>query len=84
MIEGHRGSCICGKCLRMAWTVVVTNRMGESAGETTCRMCLEHREDPSYRSPAYDDAVICRRCIRMSAHTLKMDDEREWELPGRE
>ena len=83
MIEGHRGSCICGKCLRMAWGVVVVNKMNDSSGEATCRMCLQEREDPCYQSPAYEDALICRRCIRMSAHTLQMDDDGEWEMPDR-
>ncbi|MAJ46122.1 MAG: hypothetical protein CBC35_02335 [Planctomycetes bacterium TMED75] len=83
MVEGHRGSCICGKCLRMAWGVVVSNKMNDSQGEATCRMCLEKREDPCYQSPAYEDALICRRCIRMSAHTLRIDDDGAWEMPER-
>ena len=30
MIEGHQGSCICGKCLKMAWQQVVINRMNDT------------------------------------------------------
>lgn len=31
MVEGHRGSCICGPCLTVAWTELVTVGPGDPA-----------------------------------------------------
>ena len=83
MIEGHQGSCICGKCLKMAWQQVVVNRMNDTHEDWTCRMCLEKRDEPCYRSPLEETAHICRRCIRMGAHALQSDDPESWDLPRR-
>ena len=83
MIEGHQGSCICGKCLKMAWSQVVVNRMNDSDDEWTCRMCLEKRDEPCYQSPVQSDAFICRRCIRMGAHALRTENAEGWDPPER-
>ena len=83
MIEGHKGSCICGKCLKMAWNQIVVNRMDDSGSEWTCKMCLEQRDEPFYQSPVHEDAHICRRCIRMGAHALRTEDPDSWDLPER-
>ena len=81
MVEGHQGSCICGLCLRVAWESVVEGKLDDSTEGWKCTMCLEHREDPCYRSPAYEEAHVCRRCIRLSAQALRKDDG-AWDAPG--
>ena len=81
MVEGHQGSCICGKCLDVAWDSVVEGGLDDSIDDWKCTMCLERREDPCHRSPAHDDAFICRRCIRVSAQALRKDDV-DWNAPG--
>lgn len=82
MIEGHHGSCICGKCLDVAWSAVVSSNLDDSIEDWKCTMCLEHRTDPCYRSPAYEEAFICRRCIRLTAQVLRKDDPESWDAPG--
>lgn len=82
MVEGHQGSCICGKCLDVAWSAVVVNELDDSIDGWKCTMCLEERSDPCYRSPAHDEAFICRRCIRLSAQVLRKDDNKDWDAPG--
>lgn len=81
MVEGHQGSCICGRCLRVAWDQVVEGGLDDSIEDWTCTMCLEKREDPCHRSPLHEEAFICRRCIRLSAQALRKDDE-AWDAPG--
>jgi hypothetical protein len=90
MVEGHRGSCICGRCLTVAYTEVILNRIG-SAGETyTCAMCLESERDraainrggePGWRSPLHEEAAICTRCIKQSAGVLQKDPDSGWRKP---
>jgi hypothetical protein len=88
MIEGHRGSCICGQCLTIAYTDVVLN--GHNAGDDfKCTLCLEssqdraamNRAEPGWRSPMQPDAAVCRRCIRQAAGALTKDKESGWKKP---
>lgn len=81
MIEGHHGSCICGRCLRVAHAEVVEQGHG-SAGDYTCPMCLEAEPDrramdrageAGWQSPLGEGAVICRRCIELAARALEKD-----------
>ena len=81
MIEGHHGSCICGKCLNVGWASVIENEMDDTIPGWKCTMCLEHRKDPCYRSPAYEEAFICRRCIRIAAQALRKENLDDWEAP---
>lgn len=48
----------------------------------TCTMCLENRKDPAFRSPAREEAIICRRCIRLSARALDTDSDYAWSKPS--
>lgn len=82
MVEGHQGSCICGKCLDVAWASVIENELDDSIDGWKCTMCLEHRSDPCHRSPMYEEAFICRRCIRLSAQALRKDTDSSWDAPG--
>ena len=90
MIEGHHGSCLCGKCLSVAYAEVVVNSQGTASDEYTCPMCLEGSTDretlgrggePGWRSPVVEDAVLCRRCLEMAAKALDKDPDSDWSKP---
>jgi len=90
MLEGHQGSCICGKCLRTAYVDVVLNDNNSAGEDYQCTMCLEASEDrraldragePGWRSPMYDDACVCKRCIELAAKALHKDKTYEWTKP---
>ncbi len=89
MIEGHQGSCLCERCLRLAYTEVVVNAGGTAPDEYKCPMCLEASSDraaldradePGWQSPV-QPAVICRRCIELAAESLGKDKDFGWERP---
>ena len=80
MVEGHQGSLVCGRCLRIAYEEVVVGAQGQGPG-LMCTMCLEERDQPAWRSPAHDDAVICLRCIKLSARAMEKDMESGWKRP---
>ena len=91
MIEGHRGSCICGRCLTLAYTEVVVNGRNSAGAEYFCVMCLEAGSDraslhrvgePGWRSPVRDEAAACRRCIKLAAGALSKDPGSGWRRPG--
>jgi hypothetical protein len=81
MVEGHHGSVICGDCLRVAFATVVNAGMNTAAAGYKCTMCLENRDDDAWESPAYPEAAICRRCIKMGAVMLERDEESGWRRP---
>lgn len=90
MIEGHRGSCICGRCLTIAYTDVVLNGVDSSPAQYTCPMCLESETDraeldradePGWQSPMHEEAVICRRCIKLAAGALHKSSDFDWTKP---
>jgi len=84
MVEGHRGSLICARCLTMAYLEVVTSDAGETPPEgVTCALCLEDRPQKHWHSPVRDEAWACERCIRQSGQTLEKDEESGWKRPGR-
>lgn len=88
MVEGHRGSCICGDCLATAWRAVIEGGLDDApapkAGEEpwTCTLCLEQRTDPAFRSPVREEALICRRCIRLASRALDDDPDHDWRKPS--
>lgn len=41
MIEGHHGSCVCGKCLTVAYTELLINKSDSAPAGYKCTMCLE-------------------------------------------
>jgi hypothetical protein len=92
MVEGHRGSCICGRCLTVAYTEIIAAGGGEP-NEARCVMCLEderdrtsakHGGEPCWRSPVHESAVICRRCIDLAASALHKDRDFAWTRPETE
>ena len=82
MVEGHKGSLVCGRCLALAYADVVHLGGGHEQSGQTCTMCLEARAEAQWTSPAYPDARICRRCIKQSATTLEKDPESAWRRPA--
>lgn len=83
MIEGHQGSLLCLKCLSAAYTDVVLAGGGAEESGGKCTMCLEEREQPQWRSPLYEEARLCLRCIKQSATALEKDNESGWTRPRR-
>jgi len=90
MIEGHQGSCICGKCLTVAYTDIVLNGNDTRPEEFTCPMCLESDADraaleraeaPGWQSPM-TGATICRRCVKQAAGALHKSKDFQWTKPS--
>lgn len=85
MVEGHRGACICGNCLMVAWMELIERGISDPVGaEEMCVLCREMKaDDPHWRSPAYDEALACARCVKRSAGVLHKDPDIAWTKPGR-
>jgi hypothetical protein len=82
MVEGHHGSCVCGKCLKVAYTELVLHAAADLPSGIQCTMCLEQRSEPMWRSPLHEQAVICRRCTRQAAGVLQKDKHYGWSKPA--
>ena len=91
MVEGHRGCMICGNCLAAAYVDVINDQAGSAPADFTCTMCRERPQDraelqresePAWQSPAYPEAVICRRCIKLAAGVLQKDPDYGWKKPA--
>lgn len=81
MIEGHRGSLVCGRCLSVAYAAVVHAGAGGAVDGPACTMCLETRPEAHWDSPLRDKARICRRCIELAARQLQRDRGSGWRIP---
>ncbi|MHC4220123.1 MAG: hypothetical protein ACYSU7_16885 [Planctomycetota bacterium] len=90
MIEGHHGSCLCARCLTVAYTEVFINGHDTATDAYTCPMCLEdgdarrdldRADEPGWRSPLHENTVICRRCIDLAARSLEKDRDSGWKRP---
>lgn len=79
-IEGHRGSVICGRCLGAAYAALASSTAIEPGG-TACRMCLETRQEPAWRSPRDPAVAICRRCVDQAARAIERDGSFSWHRP---
>src|SRR5262249_3299675 len=82
MVEGHRGSTICGRCLTAAYEALVVRGDDAVPRGYRCTMCLEERPDVAWRGTR-PDAVACRRCVNQSAGVLSKDKESGWTRPDR-
>lgn len=85
MVEGHQGSCVCGNCLTIAWSELMEAGISDEPGaDETCAMCLEQgRDEPHWRSPVFEDKLVCRRCLKQAAGALHKDADIPWTKPGR-
>lgn len=84
MVEGHRGSCICGSCLTVAYSELVIARVSSplEPGEA-CTLCLERDDDrPSWRGLIREQALACSRCVKQSAGALHKDPDIPWRKPA--
>jgi hypothetical protein len=79
MVEGHRGSLICARCLTLAFQTLVLDEQG-APGE--CALCLQYRDEPCWPSPLDEAVVACYRCVTQSARILEKDAESGWKAPG--
>ncbi len=84
MVEGHRGSLICGQCLLIGYTEVVHLKSGNPVEtDEVCILCLESdRPGLHWRSPMRDEAIACMRCIKQSAGVLHKDPDFAWTKPN--
>jgi hypothetical protein len=91
MIEGHRGSVICGHCLAVACAAITGEGGDAAADDYFCIMCrenaadrtaLDRADETGWRSPAHTEAVICRRCIEQAAGALEKDPDHDWRRPA--
>lgn len=83
MVEGHQGSLICDRCLTAAYRALVMDQtgLGSVGSGLKCTLCLEERDEPEWISPTFDDAVICRRCLKQGAGRLHKDPDWAWRKP---
>ena len=84
VVEGHQGSIVCGHCLAVAYREVVLGKRGNAPEGYKCVMCLENRggSELAWQSPAYPEAVICKRCINQAAAVLSKDKDYGWTKPS--
>lgn len=82
MVEGHHGSCICGKCLAQAYREVIQSPLPQPTNPpaTMCVLCLEERAEPGFSSPIRPQAFACKRCLRMAATALSRDTDSDWKV----
>lgn len=83
MVEGHRGSLVCGPCLSVAYAAVVHHAHNDrpEPGET-CVLCLAEKQDPHWRSPVTPaHPLLCAPCIEQAARKLEKDRDCEWSRP---
>lgn len=82
-VEGHRGACICGKCLTLAFADLAVYFVSDQPkDEELCTLCLEAKPDaPHWRSPLHDDKIACVNCVKRAAGVLHKDPDTEWAKP---
>lgn len=82
MVEGHRGSLICGKCLTVAYREVVLGGggVGPSSG-AACALCLQTNPTRHWVSPLDENVLACVSCIEKSARMLAKDPDSDWTPP---
>jgi hypothetical protein len=88
MVEGHRGSCICGDCLRLSYSAMVLEKQGNAPAGYLCTLCRENRDEIGWvppvipaDQPADPPLAACRRCVNQSAAVLAKDKEYGWAKP---
>lgn len=81
MVEGHRGACICGNCLRLAYTELAIAGHGTAPAGYLCTLCRENREEIGWQSLVFPEVCACRRCVKQSAAVLQKDPDLGWKKP---
>jgi hypothetical protein len=85
IVEGHRGSLICGDCLAAAYRAIVIGDAAAAPAGYTCSLCIETRAEPGWSNPDQPKdlpvASVCRRCTKQSAAVLAKDKDYGWVKP---
>lgn len=90
LIEGHQGSCLCGRCLTVAYSETILHHEHSAPPGFHCTMCLEsgfdrealgRADEPGWQSPLHAEACVCRRCIELAAKALERDSDANWRRP---
>ncbi len=81
VVEGHRGSLICGDCLAAAYRALVLSASPTAAAGYTCTLCIEARPDGGWRGVGRPEAAACLRCVKQSAAVLAKDKDMGWKRP---
>ncbi len=82
MVEGHKGSLICGQCLSVAFAEAATSSPStDPASEPRkCTMCLAEKDGAGWASPLHD-AWTCVTCIKRGSGKLHKDPDWDWRKP---
>lgn len=82
MIEGHRGACICGPCLSIAYAELVLHKVDDPPqGDETCVLCLEPKPDHTHWRSPMTEKLACVQCVKRSAGALHKDEDINWRKP---
>jgi hypothetical protein len=83
-VEGHRGSCICGRCLTLAFADLAIHFVSDQPRDgEACTLCLEPKPDTAHwRSPAFEDTIACVNCVKRAAGVLHKDPDTPWTKPA--
>ncbi len=79
MVEGHKGSLICGACLRQGYRLVVVRGLNAAEEGYSCALCLLTKAEPAWTGGT--GAVACRWCLDKSAAMLERDPDYGWKKP---
>ncbi|MHC4304982.1 MAG: hypothetical protein ACYSW2_10955 [Planctomycetota bacterium] len=79
MIEGHQGSCLCARCLTVAYTEVVVNGDDTAPASYTCPMCLEDEKDREALGRGGESGW--RSPVELAARSLEKDRDSGWKKP---
>ncbi len=83
MVEGHRGSLICSRCLSLSFDELWNRLGGEPLPEReVCTLCMANHGDPVWVSPAYPEAKVCKRCSKQSVVMLERDPDYGYKRPA--
>ena len=82
-VEGHRGACICGKCLTLAFADLAIHFVSDQPQDgEACTLCLEPKPDvPHWRSPLDETKIACVNCVKRAAGVLHKDEDVAWRKP---
>jgi hypothetical protein len=95
MVEGHKGTLICGVCLTSACRQVLVDNAGITVPQhVACTLCLLNKSGDYWQSATRVDVseseiviepepgnAVCRWCIEKSAGMLEKDGEGGWKRP---
>ena len=83
MVEGHKGSLICGSCLSLGYrlTKLTDPPAGPMGDLESCVMCLQHKDKAAWESPMTPRTWVCEECLGNSAKMLEKDPESGWKRP---